>query len=299
MANADSVTVDGREVRLTHPEKVMYPSTGLTKEGVLDYYLAVAPALIPLANGRPVTRKRWMDGVGTEGQPGKVFFHKDIDKDAPEWIRTHTLEHDDHTNSYPLIDSAAVLAFYVQHNTLEFHVPQWRFGPRGARRNPDRIVFDLDPGEGSTPEQVVELALLLRDRLAADGIDTVPVPSGSKGVHIYGALDGTRDSDTLTDYGKALADTLAEERPDLVTTNIRKVQRTDRILIDWSQNRAAKTTVTPYSLRGRLRPTASCPRTWEELEHGLEQLAWNDVLELLNRRPCPMAEIMNSKEDAS
>ena len=297
MAADRTVTVDGREVRFTHPEKVMYPSTGLTKQGVLDYYLAVAPALIPLASDRPVTRKRWMDGVGTAAAPGKVFFHKDIDKDAPDWIHTHSIEHDDHTNDYPILDSPAVLAFYVQHNTLEFHVPQWRFGPRGARRNPDRIVFDLDPGEGSSEDQVIELALLLRDRLVADGIETIPVPSGSKGIHLYGALDGKRTSDAVTDYGKNLADSLAQERPDLVTTNIRKVERTDRILIDWSQNRAAKTTVAPYSMRGRLRPAVACPRTWEELQRGLEQLEWGEVLALLEVRPCPLAALMAATND--
>jgi len=294
MSAPETVAVDGREVRFTSPTKVMYPSTGLTKQGVLDYYLEVAPALIPLATDRPVTRKRWMEGVGTEKEPGKVFFHKDIDKDAPDWIRTHAIEHDDHTNDYPIIDSPGVLAFYVQHNTLEFHVPQWRFGPRGAKRNPDRIVFDLDPGEGSTEGQIIELATLLRDRLAGDGIDTIPVPSGSKGIHIYGALDGKRTSDAVTDYGKALADSLAQEREDLVTTNIRKVERTDRILIDWSQNRAAKTTVAPYSMRGRLRPTVACPRTWEELDAGLEQLEWNEALDLLERRSCPLAKLMGA-----
>jgi len=292
MASAETVNIDGRDVRFTHPDKVMYPSTGLTKQGVLDYYLAVAPALIELAHDRPVTRKRWMSGVGTEDEPGKVFFHKDIDKNAPDWIATHTLEHDDHTNAYPLIDSPAVLAFYVQHNTLEFHVPQWRFGPRGARRNPDRMIFDLDPGEGATPEQIVELALLIRERLSADGIDSIPVPSGSKGVHIYGRLDGKRSSDEVTDYGKAMADALAGERPDLVVTNIRKAVREGRILIDWSQNRAAKTTVAPYSLRGKLRPTAACPMTWNELESGLAQKLFKDVIYLLERRPCPLAELM-------
>ena len=292
MATADTVTVDGHELRFTHPERVMYPSTGLTKQGVLDYYLAVAPALIPLARDRPVTRKRWLEGVGTEQKPGKVFFHKDIDKDAPEWIRTHTLDHDDHTNAYPLIDSRAVLAFYVQRGTLEFHVPQWRFGPRGAVRKPDRMVLDLDPGEGATPEQLLELAGILRDLLAKDGIDTIPVPSGSKGIHIYGALDGSRDSDAVTDYGHALAESLAEERPDLVVTNIRKAVREGRILIDWSQNRAAKTTVAPYSMRGRLRPTVACPRTWKELENGLEQADLKQAIYLLERRPCPLSELM-------
>ncbi|MCR6713478.1 MAG: non-homologous end-joining DNA ligase [Demequina sp.] len=291
----DSVKVDGRDVRFTHPDKVMYPSTGLTKQGVLDYYLAVASALIPLAKDRPVTRKRWMDGVGTAEKPGKVFFHKDIDNDAPDWIHTHTIEHDDHTNAYPLIDSPAVLAFYVQHNALEFHVPQWRFGPRGARRNPDRIVFDLDPGEGATAEQLVELAVLLRDRLRDDHIETVPVPSGSKGIHLYGALDGKRDSDTITEYGHALASALEEERPDLVVTNIRKAVRAGRILIDWSQNRAAKTTVTPYSLRGRLRPTVACPQTWEELQSGLSQKTSEQAIYLLKQRPCPLLALMGGE----
>jgi bifunctional non-homologous end joining protein LigD len=291
----DSVKVDGRDVRFTHPDKVMYPSTGLTKQGVLDYYLAVASALIPLAKDRPVTRKRWMDGVGTAEKPGKVFFHKDIDNDAPDWIHTHTIEHDDHTNAYPLIDSPAVLAFYVQHNALEFHVPQWRFGPRGARRNPDRIVFDLDPGEGATAEQLVELAVLLRDRLRHDGIETVPVPSGSKGIHLYGALDGKRDSDTITEYGHGLASALEEERPDLVVTNIRKAVRAGRILIDWSQNRAAKTTVTPYSLRGRLRPTVACPQTWEELQSGLSQKTSEQAIYLLKQRPCPLLALMGGE----
>ncbi|MGC4173761.1 non-homologous end-joining DNA ligase [Demequina sp.] len=292
MATPETVTVEGHEVRFTHPDKVMYPSTGLTKQGVLDYYLAIASALIPLAKDRPVTRKRWMDGVGTANKPGKVFFHKDIDNDAPDWIHTHTIEHDDHTNAYPLIDSPAVLAFYVQHNALEFHVPQWRFGPRGAKRNPDRIVFDLDPGEGSTSEQIIELAQILRERLAKDGIDTIPVPSGSKGVHIYGKLEGKRDSDAITDYGHALAQTLEEERPDLVVTNIRKAVRSGHILIDWSQNRAAKTTVTPYSLRGRLEPTVACPQTWKELENGLVQKNPKEAIYLLKRRPCPLASLM-------
>ena len=291
----DSVEVDGRDVRFTHRDKVMYPSTGLTKQGVLDYYLAVASALIPLAKDRPVTRKRWMDGVGTADKPGKVFFHKDIDNDAPDWIHTHTIEHDDHTNAYPLIDSPAVLAFYVQHNALEFHVPQWRFGPRGARRNPDRIVFDLDPGGGATSEQLVELAVLLRDRLRQDGIETIPVPSGSKGIHVYGVLDGKRDSDTITEYGHGLASALGEERPDLVVTNIRKAVRAGRILIDWSQNRAAKTTVTPYSLRGRLRPTVACPQTWEELQDGLSQKTPEQAIYLLKRRPCPLLALMGGE----
>src|SRR5690606_33429054 len=141
--------IDGHPIRVTSPDRVVYPSTGMTKSEVIDYYVAMAPALIPLARDRPVTRKRWLQGVGTKGKPGESFFHKDIDDDAPDWIRTHTQKHRDHTNTYPLIDSPAVLAWYVQRGTLEFHVPQWKFGPRGARLKPDRLVIDLDPGPGA------------------------------------------------------------------------------------------------------------------------------------------------------
>jgi len=134
---------------------------------------------------------------------------------------------------------------------------------------------------------------MVRGCLAVDGIDSVPVPSGSKGIHVYGGLDGSRDSDTVTAYGKSIADVLAERHPDLVVTNIRKVVRKGRILIDWSQNRAAKTTVAPYSLRGRLRPTVACPRTWDELLAGLEQVEHSRALRLLKVRPCPFAALMS------
>lgn len=282
-------TVDGHPIRLTSPDRVVYPSTGMTKLEVFEYYLEVAPALIPLATDRPVTRKRWLQGVGTAKKPGPHFFHKDIDDDAPEWFTTHQQKHRDHSNTYPIIDSPAVLAWYVQRGTLEFHVPQWRFGPRGARRKPDRLVIDLDPGEGAGLEECVQVATLVRDRLAEHGIETCPATSGSKGVHIYGRLDGSLTSDAATALAKELAEGISADAPDLATANIRKAQREGKVLLDWSQNRAAKTTVTPYSLRGRVRPWVAVPRTWEELlDPALEQLEYTSALKLLKRRPCPL-----------
>jgi bifunctional non-homologous end joining protein LigD len=284
---------DGHEVRITSPDRVVYPSTGTTKADVVDYLLAVAPHLIPLAAGRPVTRKRWMEGVGTSAKPGKSFFHKDIDDDAPEWFTTRTQQHQDHANDYPLIDSPAVLAWYAQRGTLEFHVPQWRFGPRGAMRNPDRMILDLDPGEGAGLAECIAVAHLVHERLDAEGIPSVPVTSGSKGIHLYGRLDGRRDADAVTDFAHELAESLHEEHPELVVANIRKAQREGKVLLDWSQNRAAKTTVTPYSPRGRNRPTVALPRTWDELdEPGIGQAEFGDVLPTLERRPCPMLALM-------
>ncbi len=294
MTDQELRTIDGHDVRVTHPDKLVYPDAGTTKADVIDYLVAVSPHLIPLAADRPVTRKRWMDGVGTAAKPGHSFFHKDIDDDVPSWIHTRAQKHSDHTNHYPLIDSAAVLAWYAQRGTLEFHVPQWRFGPRGAIRNPDRLMLDLDPGPGAGLEECVEVAVLLRDRLAAEGIETIPATSGSKGIHLYGRLDGKATSDEVTEHTRALAEALHEEHPELVVSNIRKAQREGKVLLDWSQNRAAKTTVTPYSLRGRARPCVAMPRTWEELtQTGLEQVEYTQVLPILSTRPCPLLALMS------
>lgn len=287
--------VDGHDVRITHPDKVMYPATGTTKADVIDYLINASPHLIPLAQDRPVTRKRWIHGVGTAAKPGKSFFHKDLDDDAPEWFTVREQEHQDHTNRYPLIDSPAVLAWYAQRGTLEFHVPQWRFGARGAIRNPDRIILDLDPGEGAGLPECIEVALIVRDRLASEGIDSVPVTSGSKGIHLYGRLDGKRTADAVTDFAHELALSLESEHAGLVTSNIRKAQRTGKVLLDWSQNRAAKTTVTPYSLRGRTRPTVAVPRTWDELaDPGIGHVEYTEVAAILAKRPCPMLALMSS-----
>ena len=133
------------------------------------------------------------------------------------------------------------------------------------------------------------MATMVRDRLAQQGIATCPATSGSKGVHIYGRLDGSLTSDKATALAKELAESIQADAPDLAVANIRKAQREGKVLIDWSQNRAAKTTVAPYSLRGRVRPWVAVPRTWDELvDPALEQLEYAEVLRLLKRRPCPL-----------
>lgn len=290
MAAAEQLEVGGRTVRLSNPAKVLYPSTGTTKREVVDYYLEVADALLPHVAGRPVTRKRWVDGVGTARKPGQVFFQKQVERGAPEWLQTVEIQHTEGAKAYPLASEPAALAWMANLAALELHVPQWRADAgHGAsvdseRQHPDRLVLDLDPGEGADLDDCAWLALEVRELLEEIGLQPVPLTSGSKGIHVYARLDGSLTSRQVSDVAKQLARSLAELHPDRVVSEMAKAKRRGRVMVDWSQNSAAKTTVAPYSLRGRVRPTVAAPRTWEEIERGgLEQLEMADVLRRLER----------------
>ncbi len=261
-----TVTVGGRRLKLTSLDRVMYPATGTTKADVLAYYAAVADCLIPHARNRPVTRKRWVNGVGTEDSPGEVFFQKNLDKSAPSWVERHGIEHSDHTNVYPLLNDIATLTWLGQISALEIHVPQWQFGPNGEISNPDRMVLDLDPGPGAALLECAEVARLAREILNDMGLDPRPVTSGSKGIHLYAALDRKQTSDQVSAVAKELARILEADHPDLVVSDMKKSLRGGKVLLDWSQNNRNKTTITPYSLRGKTHPMVAAPRTWEELD---------------------------------
>ncbi|MHA7218762.1 ATP-dependent DNA ligase [Arthrobacter sp. MDT1-48-3] len=265
-ARQQTVTVEGRTLRLSSLDKVLYPATGTTKADVLAYYAAVAPHLIRHASHRPLTRKRWVHGVGTPEEPGEVFFQKNIDDNAPAWVPRNAIRHKDHTNVYPLVDDLATLTWLGQIAALELHVPQWRFDADGARGNPDRLVLDLDPGDGVGLAECAEIARLARPILQGMGLEPFPVTSGSKGIHLYCALDGRLTSEQVSAVAHELARALEADHPDLAVSDMKKALRTGRVLVDWSQNHANKTTVSPYSLRGRFEPTVAAPRTWEELD---------------------------------
>src|SRR5690625_2660522 len=211
MANDELIA--GRELHVSNRGKVMYPATGTTKGTVIDYYLQVAPYLIPLAADRPVTRKRWVHGVGTDDKPGAVFFRKDLEDGAPDWVPRVTFRHKNSTNTYPLASEPAVLAWFGQLAALELHVPQWQFTEDGAPRNPDRFVLDLDPGPGAELAQCVEVAFLCREILSDMGLETIPVTSGSKGIHLYAKLDGTVSSDDASAVAKELARAVEGKHP--------------------------------------------------------------------------------------
>ncbi len=286
----ETVNVDGHRLRLTNLDKVLYPETGTTKADVLTYYAAVADALLPHSRDRPATRKRWVHGVGVPGDPGQVFFQKNIETSAPTWVKRFSIEHKSGTNIYPLVNDLATLTWLAQSAALEIHVPQWRFGPRGKINNPDRLVLDLDPGEGVDLAQCAEVARLARDILSDMGLDARPVTSGSKGIHLYAALDGKQTSDEVSAVAHELARALEADHPDLIVSDMKKSLRTGKVLLDWSQNNGNKTTICPYSLRGRFTPTVAAPRTWEELEDpDLAQLDYEQVMQRLAEDGDPLA----------
>lgn len=284
-AQKQTVTVDGHRLTLTNLDKVLYPETGTTKADVLSYYAAVADVLIPHAAHRPVTRKRWVHGVGTPSDPGAVFFEKNLTDAAPSWLQRHAVEHSRHTVEYPMLNDLATLTWLGQIAALEIHVPQWRFGATGERMNPDRLVLDLDPGDGATLQDCAHVAVLARSILTDMGIDPMPVTSGSKGIHLYAPLDGSQTSERVSEVAHELARALEADHPDLIVSDMKKSLRVGKVLVDWSQNNAAKTTITPYSLRGRLRPTVAAPRTWRELAaKNLRQLEYEEVMRRVARR---------------
>jgi bifunctional non-homologous end joining protein LigD len=273
------VEVDGRRIGVTNLDKVLYPTDGFTKGDVLAYYAAVASALVPLVAGRPATRKRWPDGVGTAEEPGHPFFVKNLESHAPDWIRRGTIEHRSGENTYPVVDDLATLTWLAQQATLEVHVPQWRFTREGGQGRPDRMVLDLDPGEGAGLAECAEVARLLRPVLEGMDLELHPVTSGSKGIHLFAHLAGRWTSDHVTEVAHELARSLQADHPDLVVSDMKRDVRRGKVLVDWSQNRAAKTTLVPYSLRGTTHVHASAPRTWDELDDpDLRQLTPDEVV---------------------
>ncbi|MEV5649293.1 ATP-dependent DNA ligase [Nocardia sp. NPDC052254] len=265
----------GIEVGLTNLDKVLYPATGTTKGEVVDYFTTIAPALLPHIADRPVTRKRWPSGVDASS-----FFEKNLAAHAPAWLARRQIQHSDRRVTYPLIDSVAGLAWIGQQAALEIHVPQWRFA--GARPGPvTRLVFDLDPGPGVGLADCAVVALWIRDTVRDAGLDAYPVTSGSKGIHVYVPLDRVLSSGGASTVAKQLATGLAQLHPELVTATMAKAARPGKIFLDWSQNNPSKTTIAPYSLRGREHPTVAAPRSWDEIEdrERLRHLTFGEVLE--------------------
>ncbi|MDR2320377.1 MAG: non-homologous end-joining DNA ligase [Microbacterium sp.] len=286
------VRIGERRLRVTNLDKVVYPETGTTKGEVIDYYARIAPHLLPVVAGRPVTRKRWVEGVGTAADPQGSFFAKQLEPGAPGWIPRQEIPHSGGAKDYPLVDEVATLVWMAQVAAIELHIPQWRFAPDGGRGDPDRLVLDLDPGPGVSLAQCAEVALLARGILTGMGLDAVPVTSGSKGIHLYAHLPGDRTSDEISAFAHALARAIEADRPDFVTSVMTKTLRAGKVFLDWSQNNGKKTTIAPYSLRGRPQPWVAAPRTWAELEDpDLRQLRFDEVLDRAENGLDPFATI--------
>ena len=276
-----------QQVRLTNADKVLYPATGTTKRDIFDYYTGVAEVMIPHIAGRAATRKRWPNGVD---QP--AFFEKQLASSAPAWLPRASVTHRSGTTTYPIIDSADGLAWIAQQAALEVHVPQWRFVSEWTRKGAEerkpgpatRLVFDLDPGEGVTMAQLCEVAHAVRELITDIGLTLFPLTSGSKGLHLYTPLAEPVSSAGATILAKRVALQLEKSMPKLVTATMTKSLRAGKVFLDWSQNNAAKTTIAPYSLRGRDHPTVAAPRTWDEIEDPeLRHLRYDEVLERVRR----------------
>ncbi|MFI5894337.1 non-homologous end-joining DNA ligase [Actinoplanes sp. NPDC051513] len=255
------VTIDGRDLELSNLDKLMYPAAGFTKGEVIDYYTRVAPAILPHLAGRAVTRIRYPNGV-----EGAHFFEKNKPGGTPGWVRLETLPVPGSTMSretidFVVVDDLPTLVWLANLAALELHTPQWRIGA-----DPDLLVVDLDPGAPAGLRECSAVAVLMRDRLADDGVAAYPKTSGKKGMQLCCPISGTQDAETVSGYAKRVAEELAAMVPGSITAKMAKAVRPGKVFIDWSQNAAAKTTVTPYSLRAQEYPTASTPLTWDEVE---------------------------------
>jgi bifunctional non-homologous end joining protein LigD len=292
-----AVEVEGRRLVLRNLEKVLYPATGTTKAEVIGYYTAVATALLPHVRSRPATRKRWPDGVA-----GEFFFEKNLPMGTPEWVHRVRLPapgsgKDREEITYPLVDDLPTLVWVANLAALELHVPQWRIGPRGGVHGPDRLVVDLDPGAPAGLAECAVVAHAVRERLADDGLESFPVTSGGKGLQLYAPISGRQDVMVVHAYARRLAERLERDRPRLVTSRMTKALRPGKVLLDWSQNHPAKTTIAPYSLRGLAHPTAAAPRAWEELDGGLRQLDHVELLRRLNEGGDLLAGLLKIMEE--
>ncbi len=284
MPNELMVEVDGRTLKISNLDKVLYPETGTTKGEVLHYYAQVAPVLLPHLADRAVTRIRWPNGTAQS-----QFFEKNLPSGAPSWLRSVTVSSSGSrgggdTITYPFIEDTAALTYLANLASLELHVHQWKFGANNQPKNPDRLVIDLDPGPGAGLHACCRVALLVREKLDVLGLSCAPVTSGSKGLHLYAALPGDKNADEVRELAQEVAQELTAEHGDLVVWRMTKTLRPGKVFLDWSQNTAAKTTISPYSLRGKERPYVAAPRTWAEVEAGaddaeeIEHLVLEEVL---------------------
>ncbi len=255
------VEVEGRQLILTNLAKVLYPEAGFTKAQVIDYYLRVAPVLLPHLAGRPLTLKRYPDGV-----TGQYFYAKHAPDHRPGWVETVRLPSAGSRSRgtsvrYLLCGDLPTLIWTANLAGLELHTPMWRLPHVG---HPDLLMFDLDPGPPASIVQCCTVAQLLRPLLTEHGLDPLAKTSGGKGLQLVAAITGLT-SEQASQLALELAGRLASAHPDLVVSRMTRALRPGKVLVDWSQNNAAKTTVAPYSLRAMPQPTVSTPVSWDEI----------------------------------
>jgi bifunctional non-homologous end joining protein LigD len=293
-AKAVEVEVEGRRLKLSNLDKVFYPAVGFTKGQVIDYYRQVSPALLPHLRDRPLTLKRYPDGV-----EGQFFYEKQCPSYAPDWIQTVTVQNKRKID-YCLANDLPTLIWLANLADLELH-PMLSLAKDVMR--PTMMVFDLDPGEPATIVECARVGVALRDLFRGLGLDAYPKTSGSKGLQIYVPLNTPVTYDDTKPFAHAIAKLLEKQMSELVVSSMKKSIRGGKVLVDWSQNDDHKTTVCVYSLRARERPTVSTPVRWEEVEETLETgsaeplvFEADDVLERVSEHGDLFAPVLKQKQ---
>jgi len=283
------VEVEGRQLSLSNLDKVLYPGPGFTKGQVIDYYTRIAPALLPHLRGRPLTLKRYPNGVESQ-----FFYEKQCPSHRPDWVATAAVPTGGRTIDFCLADDLPTLVWLANLADLELHTS---LSLAEDVERPTMMVFDLDPGEPAGLGECAEVALALRDLLGQLSLRSFAKTSGSKGLQVYVPLGGAATYDQTKPLAHALARHLEGDRPELVVSSQRKSLRGGKVLIDWSQNDEHKTTVCVYSLRARERPTVSTPLDWDELEHPSSLVFESDeVIERVSERGDLFAPVLELRQ---
>ena len=265
MPNKAELIVKDRKIQVSNLDKVLYPKIGFTKGQVIDYYIRVASALLPHLKDRPLTMKRYPDGV-----EGEFFYEKNCPKHRPKWVQTAQVwsESNDRMMNFCLVQDLATLIWAANLADLELHTSLSR---KDNIKRPTMMVFDLDPGAPADIVQCCQVGLWVRDLLGQMRLKSFPKTSGSKGLQVYVPLNTSVTYDEAKDLSGVLAQHLEREDADLVTSNMSKAVRKGKVFVDWSQNDEHKTTICVYSLRAREEPTVSTPVSWNEVENCLKK----------------------------
>src|ERR1700756_5550630 len=265
MPNKAELIVEGKKLSVSNLDKVLYPKAGFTKGQVIDYYIRIAPVLLPHLKDRPLTMKRYPNGV-----EGEFFYEKNCPSHRPKWVQTAKVwsEGNQRIMNYCLANDLPTLVWAANLADLELHTSLAR--KKNVSR-PTMMVFDLDPGAPADIVQCCQVGLWLCDLLTEIKLQSFPKTSGSKGLQVYAPLNTTVTYDQTKDLSRALAMHLEREHGDLVTSNMSKAVRKGKVFVDWSQNDEHKTTICVYSLRAKEEPTVSTPVAWDEVEKCLKK----------------------------
>jgi bifunctional non-homologous end joining protein LigD len=292
------VEVDGRELKLTNLDKVLYPKAGFTKGEVVDYYAKVAPAMVPHLRQRAVTLRRFPEGVE---DLDAAFFEKRCPKHRPQWVKTTRVEAETGKIDFCVCDGLPTLIWFAQLAAVELHPS---LSKSRAPKRPTVLAFDLDPGPPADIVDCCGVALRLRAMFGHFGVESFAKTSGSKGLQVYVPLNNKISYETTKPFAKAIAQLLEKQTPDQVVSKMKKVEREGKVFVDWSQNHQRKTTISVYSLRARERPTVSTPVSWEEVESAADsgegsQLVFEaaEVLERIERHGDLFAPVLELEQE--